>query len=76
MDKILELREKRNKAWEATKAFVETKKDKDGLLSEEDAKVYAEMEDKVKGTSKKPPKNRKNEIIELPINQGTLHETI
>ncbi|GFH40236.1 phage major capsid protein [Pseudolactococcus insecticola] len=48
MDKILELREKRNKAWEATKAFVETKKDKDGLLSEEDAKVYAEMEDKVK----------------------------
>ena len=30
---ILELREKRNKAWEAAKAFVETKRDKDGLLS-------------------------------------------
>ena len=41
---ILELREKRNKAWEAAKAFVETKRDKDGLLSEEDAKTYAEME--------------------------------
>nr|DAT51864.1 MAG TPA: hypothetical protein [Caudoviricetes sp.] len=29
---IIELREKRNKAWEAAKAFVETKRDKDGLL--------------------------------------------
>ena len=29
---ILELREKRNKAWEAAKAFVETKRDNDGLL--------------------------------------------
>ena len=34
---ILELREKRNKTWEAAKAFVETKRDKDGLLSAEDA---------------------------------------
>ena len=45
---ILEMREKRNKAWEAAKAFVETKRDKDGLLSEEDAKTYAAMEQKVK----------------------------
>lgn len=45
---IIELREKRNKAWEAAKAFVETKRDKDGLLCEEDAKTYAQMEQKVK----------------------------
>ena len=45
---ILELREKRNKAWEAAKAFVETKRDKDGLLSAEDAATYAEMEQKVR----------------------------
>ena len=44
---INELREKRNQAWEAAKAFVETKRDKDGLLSEEDAKTYAQMEKKV-----------------------------
>ena len=44
---IMELREKRNKAWEAAKAFVETRRDKDGLLSEEDAKTYAQMEKKV-----------------------------
>ena len=34
---INELREKRNQAWNASKEFVETKRDKDGLLSEEDA---------------------------------------
>ena len=45
---IVELREKRNKAWEAAKAFVETKRDKDGLLSAEDAASYAEMEQKIK----------------------------
>lgn len=44
---INELREKRNQAWNAAKAFVETKRDKDGLLSEEDAKTYAQMEKKV-----------------------------
>ena len=45
---ILELCEKRNKAWEAAKAFVETKRDNDGLLSAEDAASYAEMEQKIK----------------------------
>ena len=37
---ILELREARNKAWEGAKAFVESKRDKDGLLSKEDAETW------------------------------------
>ena len=45
---ITELRENRKKAWDAAKAFVETKRDKDGLLSDEDAKTYAEMEKKIR----------------------------
>ena len=44
---IMELREARNKAWEGAKAFVDSKRDKDGLLSEADAAAYAEMEKKV-----------------------------
>ena len=44
---INELRVKRNQAWEAAKAFVETQRDKDGLLTDEDAKTYAQMEKKV-----------------------------
>ena len=48
MSKILEMIEKRNQAWEGAKAFVESKRDKDGLLSTEDAATYATMEQKVK----------------------------
>lgn len=48
MSKILEMIEKRNQAWEGAKAFVESKRDKDGLLSTEDAAAYAAMEQKVK----------------------------
>lgn len=44
---INELREKRNQDWNAAKAFVETKRDKDGLLSDEDSATYAQMEKKV-----------------------------
>ena len=48
MNKTLEMIEKRNQAWNAAKAFVESRRDKDGLLSEADAKTYAEMEQKVR----------------------------
>lgn len=48
MNKILEMIDKRNKAWDTAKNFVEEKQDKDGLLSEEDAKVYNELEKKVR----------------------------
>ena len=48
MSKLLEMIEKRNEAWKGAKAFVDSKKDKDDLLSEEDAKIYDEMEKKVK----------------------------
>ena len=51
MNKILEMIEKRNQAWNAAKAFVESRRDGDGLLSESDAATYAEMEQKVKNYS-------------------------
>ncbi len=47
MTKLQELIEKRAKAWEGAKAFVESKKDKDDLLSDEDVKTYHEMESKI-----------------------------
>lgn len=47
---INELRAKRNQAWEAAKAFVETKRNSDGLLSDEDAKTYAQMERRFRTT--------------------------
>ena len=44
MNKILELREKRAKAWDAAKAFLDTKRDDNGLLSTEDTATYEKME--------------------------------
>ncbi len=66
---ILELREKRNKAWEAAKAFVETKRDKDGLLSEEDAKTYAEMEQKVQNYTSEIERMQAMEAMEAELNK-------
>jgi len=66
---ILELREKRNKAWEAAKAFVETKRDKDGLLSAEDAASYAEMEQKVQNYSAEIARMEEMEAMEAELNK-------
>ena len=44
MNKIMELREKRAKAWEAAKAFLDSKRGADGLLSAEDVVTYDKME--------------------------------
>lgn len=68
---ILELRENRNKAWNAAKAFVETKRDKDGLLSEEDAKTYAEMEQKIKNYNAEIERMEQMERIENSLRLPT-----
>lgn len=47
MSKILELREKRKNTWEAAKAFLDSKRDSGGKVSEEDVAVYDKMEAEV-----------------------------
>lgn len=44
MSKVLELREKRAKAWEAAKKFLDAKRTSDGFVSAEDAAAYDRME--------------------------------
>ncbi len=44
MNQILTLREKRSKAWDAAKAFLDTKRGNDGLLTPEDVATYEKME--------------------------------
>lgn len=66
---ILELRELRNKAWEGAKAFVESRRDKDGLLSAEDATAYAEMEKKVKDYSAEIERMEQMEAMENELNR-------
>jgi hypothetical protein len=45
MNKILELREKRAKAWDAAKAFLDTKRGTDGLISTEDEAAKIELKE-------------------------------
>lgn len=66
---ILELREARNKAWEGAKAFVESKRDKDGLLSKEDAETYNAMEEKIKNYSKEIERMEEMENMENELNK-------
>lgn len=69
MSKILEMIEKRNKAWEGAKAFIENKQDKDGILSSEDAKTYQEMEDKVKAYSAEIERLQKMDEIDKELSK-------
>ena len=68
---ITELRDKRNKAWEAAKAFVETKRDADGLMTAEDAATYAQMEQKVQGYSTEIDRMERQEAMDRQLNAPT-----
>ena len=68
---ILELTEARKKAWDGAKAFVESRRDKDGLLSDEDAKTYAEMEQKVKDYGAEIARMEEMEAMERELSKNT-----
>ena len=44
MKRILDLREKRANLWDSTKAFLDSKRGNNGLLSAEDTATYEKME--------------------------------
>lgn len=47
MSAIIDLRKKRTQVWDTAKAFLESKRDKDGIVSPEDTAVYEKMEAQV-----------------------------
>ena len=69
MTKLQELIEKRAKAWEGAKAFVESKKDKDGLLSDEDVKTYHEMESKIQQFTDEIDRTTRMDAIERELSK-------
>ncbi len=68
---ILELYEKRAKAWEATKAFLDSHTDKDGKLSTEDAATYDKMEQEVMDYTKSIERLQRQQAIDDKMNQPT-----
>ena len=71
MNKILELREKRAKAWEAAKAFLDTKRGGDGLLSAEDTATYDKMEADVVALGKEIDRLERQAAIDLELSKPT-----
>ena len=64
MNKILELREKRAKAWDAAKAFLDTKRGTDGLISAEDEATYNKMEADVVALGKEIDRLEKQALLD------------
>lgn len=69
MNKILELREKRAKAWEAAKAFLDTKRTDSGLLSAEDAATYDKMEADVVALGKEIDRLERQAALDAELNK-------
>jgi len=71
MSKILELREKRAKAWEAAKAFLDTKRGGDGLLSAEDTATYDKMEADVVALGKEVERLERQATLDAEMAKAT-----
>lgn len=67
MDMILRLREKRQQTWEAAKAFLETARDQDGLISAEDAARYDKMEAEVVNLGKEIERLERQERLDKEL---------
>ena len=71
MSKILELREKRAKAWDAAKAFLDAKRGADGMLSEEDTATYDKMEQDVMNLGKEIERLERQAAIDAELSKAT-----
>ena len=66
---ILELREKRAKAWEATKAFLDSHRNDKGMLSAEDDAAYSRMEQEITDLGKEIARLERQEALDAELNR-------
>ena len=71
MKQILELREKRAKAWEAAKKFLDEKRGEDGYISTEDTASYEKMEADVVNLGKEIERLERQAAIDLELSKPT-----
>ena len=69
MSKLLELKEKRNHAWQQAKTFLDSVRSEDGLVSEEDSKRYDDMEAKINLYNQEIARLERQEKIDLELSQ-------
>ena len=66
---ILELREKRNKTWEAAKSFLDTHRNEKGILSAEDDATYSKMEKDIEDLGKEIARLERQAAIEAEMSK-------
>lgn len=66
---ILELREKRAKAWESAKAFLDSHRTGEGTLSVEDDAIYTRMENEISALGKEIARMERAEALENELNK-------
>ena len=71
MSKVLELREKMAKAWEAAKQFLDAKRTADGFVSAEDAAAYDRMETDVVNLGKEIERLERQTAIDAELARAT-----
>ena len=71
MNKILELREKRAKLWDSTKAFLDSRRNENGLLSAEDTVTYEKMEADVVSQGKEIDRLERQAVLDLELSKAT-----
>jgi HK97 family phage major capsid protein len=71
MSKVLELKEMRAKAWEAAKAFLDSKQGSNGLMSAEDAATYDKMEAEVVDLGKEIERLERQAVIDAELAKAT-----
>ncbi len=71
MNKIIELREKRAKLWESTKAFLDSSRNENGLLSAEDTASYERMEQDVVDLGKEIERLERQAVMDLELSKAT-----
>ncbi len=68
---ILELREKRAKAWEAAKAFLDSRRNEKGVLSAEDDAAYTKMEQDITDLGKEIARLERQEALDRELAMPT-----
>lgn len=68
---IQELREKRNKAWDTARDFLDSKRNASGVLSEEDSKTYDALEAEVVNLGKEIKRLERQEQIDAEMRKPT-----
>ena len=75
---LKELMEKRTRAWDEAKSFAESKKDENGLMSDEDFKTYEEMERTIENYTREIERKKREEemdkSLEKPTTQALTNE--